>query len=29
MIEGYKELNEHISNTILTINEVAIASKEQ
>jgi methyl-accepting chemotaxis protein len=29
MIEGYKELNENISNTILTINEVAIASKEQ
>jgi methyl-accepting chemotaxis protein len=29
MIEGYKELNENISNTILTINEVANASKEQ
>ena len=29
MIEGYKELNENISNTILTINEVAGASKEQ
>ena len=29
MIEGYKELNENISNTILTINEVASASKEQ
>ncbi len=29
MIEGYKELNENISNTILTINEVATASKEQ
>ena len=29
MIEGYKELNENISNTILTINEVADASKEQ
>jgi len=29
MIEGYKELNENISNTILTINEVAAASKEQ
>ncbi len=29
MIEGYKELNESISNTILTINEVAMASKEQ
>ena len=29
MIEGYKELNENISNTILTINEIAIASKEQ
>jgi methyl-accepting chemotaxis protein len=29
MIEGYKELNESISNTIVTINEVATASKEQ
>ncbi|MFA6741696.1 MAG: methyl-accepting chemotaxis protein [Arcobacteraceae bacterium] len=29
MIDGYKELNENISNTILTINEVANASKEQ
>jgi methyl-accepting chemotaxis protein len=29
MIHGYTELNENISNTILTINEVAIASKEQ
>ena len=29
MIEGYKELNENISNTIITINEVAAASKEQ
>ena len=29
MIEGYKELNENISNTILRINEVANASKEQ
>ena len=29
MIEGYKELNENISNTIVTINEVATASKEQ
>ena len=29
MIEGYKELNENISNTILTINEVASATKEQ
>ncbi|MCT7520734.1 methyl-accepting chemotaxis protein [Aliarcobacter cryaerophilus] len=29
MIEGYKELNENISNTILTIDKVATASKEQ
>jgi methyl-accepting chemotaxis protein len=29
MIHGYKELNENISNTIITINEVATASKEQ
>jgi methyl-accepting chemotaxis protein len=29
MIHGYKELNENISNTIITINEVALASKEQ
>ena len=29
MIEGYKELNENISNTILTIEKVATASKEQ
>ena len=29
MIEGYKELNENISNTIITIEEVANASKEQ
>ncbi len=29
MIEGYNELNENISNTIITINEVANASKEQ
>ena len=29
MIEGYTELNENISNTIITINEVANASKEQ
>ncbi len=29
MIEGYKELNENISNTIITIDEVANASKEQ
>ena len=29
MIEGYKQLNENISNTIITIEEVANASKEQ
>jgi len=29
MIEGYKELNENISNTTVTIEEVATASKEQ
>jgi methyl-accepting chemotaxis protein len=29
MINGYTELNENISNTIVTINEVATASKEQ
>ena len=29
MIEGYKELNENISNTTVTIEEVANASKEQ
>ncbi|MDD3009144.1 MAG: methyl-accepting chemotaxis protein [Arcobacter sp.] len=29
MIEGYKELNENISNTIVTIDKVATASKEQ
>jgi methyl-accepting chemotaxis protein len=29
MIHGYTELNENISNTIVTINEVARASKEQ
>jgi methyl-accepting chemotaxis protein len=29
MIHGYTELNENISNTIMTINEVARASKEQ
>ena len=29
MIDGFNELNENISNTILTINEVAMASKEQ
>ena len=29
MIEGYKELNDNISSTIVTIDEVARASKEQ
>jgi methyl-accepting chemotaxis protein len=29
MINGYKELNENISNTIVTIDKVASASKEQ
>jgi methyl-accepting chemotaxis protein len=29
MINGYQELNENISNTIITINQVALASKEQ
>ncbi len=29
MIKGYQELNENISSTISTINEVAFASKEQ
>ena len=29
MIHGYTELNENITNTIVTINEVATASKEQ
>ena len=29
MINGYKELNENISNTIITIDKVASASKEQ